>query len=326
LLDDAFCFQEGRRVGLRFDNSTLCSFPIQRVYRNAVVRHLRARLKEEFRDDWLGRLKAPFSREWATIDANARLTRDTGQLAAPLVDEFDILSVNHFYNLFDSYWAILGGRHGESEETAKSRKKTVLTWMQQVKTLRDPLAHPAEGDVNYDDASVLTDAARRALESLRLKDEALVIKEVQGRLRTDVAHAASSGRRQRADVAKARPAADSGPLTTSERRLRRRMLDTTDGARRSRQTTRKRMSVWKALEERGHLSESELLELLEGKIKARGQFVSSYSAQSRSPLLSRVPGASFGESEECFIVNPKLARAFSAMLAGMEKEEPGSAA
>jgi hypothetical protein len=85
------------------------------------------------------------------------------------------------------------------------------------------------------------------------------------------------------------------------------------------------MAVWKALEERGHLSESELLELLEGKVKARGQFVSSYSAQSRSPLLIRVPGASFGEAEQCFIVNPKLASEFSPMLARMEAEESGPA-
>jgi hypothetical protein len=97
--------------------------------------------------------------------------------------------------------------------------------MQQVKALRDPLAHPAEGDVNYDDAFVLTDAARRTLE---------------------------------------------------------------------------------------------------GKVKARGQFVSSYSTQDRSPLLSRVPGASFGEGEECFVVNPKLASDFSRMLARMEAEEAGT--
>ena len=45
---------------------------MQRIYRNAVVRHLRTALREEYPKDWEDVLVRPFAREWPTIVERAQ--------------------------------------------------------------------------------------------------------------------------------------------------------------------------------------------------------------------------------------------------------------
>ena len=92
---------------MTFSNFTICFEGIQRTYRNAIVRHLRTRLIIEFPADFSEKLRKPFKEtEWKAIEQNAFAPRVSGQLEAPLNGEFDLLSVNHFFNLFECYYDI----------------------------------------------------------------------------------------------------------------------------------------------------------------------------------------------------------------------------
>jgi len=85
------------------DNLALCYQGIQRDYRNTVIGHIRANLQKAFPQDYLEKAKGPFLREWDEVNAAAEERRRTGELEAPLVDDIDVLGVNNFFNLFDSY-------------------------------------------------------------------------------------------------------------------------------------------------------------------------------------------------------------------------------
>ena len=80
---------------------------IQRIYRNAVVRHLRTTLRDEHPEDWESVLQGPFAKEWPTIVENAHLSRTIGVISSTLRDAADYLGVNHFYNLFDTHFELL---------------------------------------------------------------------------------------------------------------------------------------------------------------------------------------------------------------------------
>ena len=146
-------------------NSQVCHEGIQGVYRNSVVRHLRCVLKEAYPEDWRQRLFDSFKQEEIdVVRKNAELRRTTGELGAPLTDDFDLLSVNHFRNLFDKYFDLLFPLPGESEDVRKACRNAILGWAQEVKNLRDPvLGHPGEYDLDYDDAFRFLDSAQRVL-------------------------------------------------------------------------------------------------------------------------------------------------------------------
>jgi hypothetical protein len=101
-------------------------------------------------------------------------------------------------------------------------------------------------------------------------------------------------------------------LTRAEKRLWRRLTDITSGARAWRGKASRFRQLWIELLRRGCVPESRLIELIAPlvAVKGRGQFVSSYSAQNRSPLLKRVSGARFGVEEPCFVVNPAVKTPF----------------
>ena len=128
------------------------------VYRNAAVNHVRTVLKEKHPNDW----KDVLTRitDWDTIVANANEPRDTGKLGAIVKDEFDYLSVNHLYNLFEKYFDELFPPNGGGTPN-KKRKSAILVWAKEIKDLRDPLAHPAEEPFDYEDAFRQLDSARR---------------------------------------------------------------------------------------------------------------------------------------------------------------------
>jgi len=54
--------------------------------------------------------------------------------------------------------------------------------MQNIKALRDPLSHPAEADLSFEDAFVLLDYARRVLIQLGYKEPADRIRELTSQL------------------------------------------------------------------------------------------------------------------------------------------------
>lgn len=158
------------------DNLVVCYEGVQRIYRNAVVKILRLKMREAFPADFTTKLRAPFQKDWDTIKQNALLPRSTGELAAQVSDDFDILSVNHFFNLFDIYYDILVDTATGSTEEKKREKQALLSWVKTIKNLRDPLSHPVEEDFNREDSFQILDCARRVLLRLNLSDEASKVK------------------------------------------------------------------------------------------------------------------------------------------------------
>jgi len=161
------------------NNLVRCYKGIQRIYRNAIVRFIRSKLSKAFPDTYLEKVRAPFQKEWKTIKQNALAARDSGELDSALVDEIDLLGVNHFFNLFDAYFEILcSDKISAGKNEVKKQKITVLGWLRSIKNLRDPLSHPSEEDFSREDSFFLLDTARRVLQYINLSDPAAEIKDL----------------------------------------------------------------------------------------------------------------------------------------------------
>ena len=107
-------------------NYTICYEAIQRIYRNAVLKHLRDTLKVAYPVDYLDRIRRPFEKEWEQIRVSAQERRGTGELGSELTDEFDMLGVNHFFNLFDLYYeelCVSGNRVTKDQRTKKRNRR-----------------------------------------------------------------------------------------------------------------------------------------------------------------------------------------------------------
>jgi tetratricopeptide (TPR) repeat protein len=149
---------------MKYSRNAICFEGICRIYRNSCVQHIRTILKGKYPTDYEQRIRKLFKdEEWQTITRDAELLRKTGEIESPLIDGIDVLSVNHFYNIFEYYFDdLFPSAVSLPEEAKKSQRQAVLTWAKHIKRLRDPaLGHPSEKDLSRDDAFGLLDAARR---------------------------------------------------------------------------------------------------------------------------------------------------------------------
>ena len=147
---------------VNLDRHTIWYQGIQRIYRNSVVQHLRTSLRHEYAQDWEEVLKRPFAKEWATIVGNAELPRKIGAISSSLQDAADYLGVNHFFNLFDVHFDLLVPIQAEATpQERKQEKALVLTWVREIKLVRDPESHPPSEDMDVHDVVRQLDTARR---------------------------------------------------------------------------------------------------------------------------------------------------------------------
>ncbi len=158
-------------------NNIVCYEGIQRIFRNSIVSLLRKTLTEKFPEDFTEKLKSPFPKEeWETIKFHASLSRTSGDLSSQIIDDFDLLGVNHFFNIFDKHYNIFFQDEIEKENLENReknrRKNKLLNWFKTIKDLRDPLSHPAEEDFSREDSFMVLDCARRVLTRLDLLNEA----------------------------------------------------------------------------------------------------------------------------------------------------------
>ena len=159
------------------ENVVLCYEGVQRVYRNAMVKFLRERMKQAFGAKAAEKMRQAVP--WDKERENTMLTRASGELSNLPQDDFDILGVNHFYNLFDLYYEDLCPNLPElPEPQLKQQRQTLLTWLKTVKTLRDPMSHPIEEDFSIEDSFQFLDCARRVLQRLQLEGPANEIKQM----------------------------------------------------------------------------------------------------------------------------------------------------
>lgn len=161
-------------------NNTICYHAVQRIFRNAVVEVIRSKMTAAFGQQATAKLKAPFQKEWDDIVEGAEVSRPRGDISVPILDDFDYLGVNHFFNLFEAYYKILVHASVEPNHPLPS-KATLLGYLKTIKDLRDSLSHPALEEFSFDDSHHLLNCARLILAYLRLSPDAV---EIQRLMRT----------------------------------------------------------------------------------------------------------------------------------------------
>ena len=146
---------------VELSTNTICFEGIQRIYRNAVVDHIRVTLGAKYPDTWESSISQLLGKEWETIVANANAPRNTGVVSTPVKDAADYLSVNHFHNVFEKYFEDLFPNDQDMpEKDRKGLRTNILGQAQQITEVRNPsLGHPAEVDMTIREALRMLDAA-----------------------------------------------------------------------------------------------------------------------------------------------------------------------
>lgn len=160
-------------------NNAICYEALQRTFRNRVVGYLRLRMAEVFPNEHLEKLKKPFAKEWGTLVTNANACREDGGTETKIEDDYDLLSAGHFYNLFDAYFdkLFVAAASGPNRKPVRAK---LLGNLKAIKDFRDPLSHPVQEEISYEEAfGVLTDV-KQVLASLGFNESAA---EVSGLMR-----------------------------------------------------------------------------------------------------------------------------------------------
>jgi hypothetical protein len=91
-------------------NNAICYQGIQRVFRNAMVGFLREHLPRIYAKDHIQQLKRPFGDAWDKAASDASRSRTIGETTTAIQDDYDLLGVNHFYDVFDKHFDKLFSR------------------------------------------------------------------------------------------------------------------------------------------------------------------------------------------------------------------------
>jgi hypothetical protein len=155
---------------------------INKRFRNPVLGHARKRLAAKFGPSLDDQIQLLYSKEWEAITKSLDIARAKGQLRQP-VDNLDCLSVNHFYVLFDKYFSDLVPPEAvPAGDAAKVTRKKLLGWLEEIKDIRNPIAHPPQEDLSVFDALTLADACLRVVRLLQLDEACHNIEGIQAQL------------------------------------------------------------------------------------------------------------------------------------------------
>jgi hypothetical protein len=97
-------------------------------------------------------------------------SRSSGGTATLVKDDYDLLSVSHFYTLFDAYYEKLfqaALKRGVISD--KPNRPKLSGAMKAVKDFRDPLSHPVDQDVSVEEAIGVLSDVRQILLALGYK-------------------------------------------------------------------------------------------------------------------------------------------------------------
>jgi len=173
-------------------NNAVCYEAIQRRLRNRVVNYLRIRMTELFPQDHVERLKKPIEKEWDTLVANADACRQSGGTETKVYDEYDLLSVGHFYGLFDVYFdKMFSAAALAAKSYRKPTKAKLLGNLKAIKDFRDPLSHPVSEEVSFEEAFGVLSDVKQVLESLGFSGEAADVSQLMQQLHGLDSHEAS---------------------------------------------------------------------------------------------------------------------------------------
>ena len=114
-------------------------------------------------------MKKPFGAAWDEVAQNASAARQCGGTETAIADDYDLLDIGRFFNLFDSYFdklysaAAMVGKDHEKPSKAK-----LLGKLKSIKDSRDPLSHPVTEEMPFEEAIGLLIEARKVLISIGL--------------------------------------------------------------------------------------------------------------------------------------------------------------
>lgn len=175
------------------DNSTICYNAVQRHYRNALVDLIREKLTQEYRSTAVSELTRLFSKKdpktggtlWDRVKkaATQRRSGGTGEVDVPIRDDFDLLGVEFFYNVFERFFDVLCPKHAAMPKSEKNQAKiTLLNWMRTIKNFRDPLSHPTTADIGFEDSANVLYCARKVLDFCERSGPAAQILKLERKL------------------------------------------------------------------------------------------------------------------------------------------------
>ncbi|MCU1392872.1 MAG: hypothetical protein JWM34_1300 [Ilumatobacteraceae bacterium] len=154
---------------------------VQRTYRNAIVGLLRDRLSNTYPNDYESRVSSTFP-TWPEIVAGAVASGATGVVTHDHSDVFAYLDVSHFTVLVNNYFEVIAPVDGLPPDVTAKIKQQTTSFLREVKTIRDPLSHPTDDDLDPYDALRAVDTAMRALNNLGLEATSKALDEIRSEL------------------------------------------------------------------------------------------------------------------------------------------------
>lgn len=178
------------------DNTTILFNAIQRAYRNAIVDLIRCRMTEEFGEQGIAEVRNVFQKKiefsdgsiktlWELVKSAAEERRSggTGELSTPIRDEYELLGVEYFFNVFEKHFAVLCANYaGKPRKEINQARQVLITWMKQIKNVRDPVSHPVTDDIDFQDSTQVLYCARKVLDFCGLPEAASQIVRLQSTL------------------------------------------------------------------------------------------------------------------------------------------------
>ena len=164
--------------------NAICFEGINRVYRNAVVKHIHSRLSGNQISGAFQEKERNGKTKWENRKSSAERLHHTGALTSPTPsNDADLLDITHFPDLFKQYAEVL------FPEQDKGGKEQVWQWANEISNYRGAvIAHPAALEASEDDARrMLDDAARILRHHIHHEDAAEKVAELRRMVASEVA-------------------------------------------------------------------------------------------------------------------------------------------
>ena len=146
---------------------------------------------EEVRRLFAKKDQASGNTQWEEIRSAAEERRPggTGELSTPIRDEYELIGVEHLYNIFEAHFNLLCPTHAKKPKKERNQAcQSLLTGIKQIKNVRDPVSHPTTEDINYEDALNVLHNARKVLDFCLLPEASSQIMHLQKTLLGGFSH------------------------------------------------------------------------------------------------------------------------------------------
>jgi tetratricopeptide (TPR) repeat protein len=131
-------------------------------------------------------MKKLFGDDWEKAAKNSSQSREILGTATVVRDDYDLLGTNHFYNVFDRYYdKIFTPEAGQSPGFPRPVKARFLGNLKAIKDARDPLSHPVEEEISFEEAHHVLYLAKEILKWLGCDAQAAELSQLASRLRSD---------------------------------------------------------------------------------------------------------------------------------------------